>query len=154
MSEPPRQQSHKACKIRRIASCKHLRAPIIRDNESPNQLAFQECMPAYISCLCKHSQVHNGSTMENTMHSILSLRHFYKCLPTPTVNHITCWVNTLHECPGKVRAKRSDTNLHKEQSPAVGPSLISQRQHLKRKRREEKEGKPSEGKQRKNPIFV
>lgn len=54
--------------------------------------------------------------------------NFYKCLPTPTVNHITCWVNTLHECPGKVKAKRSDTNLHKEQSPAVRPSLIS-RQH-------------------------
>lgn len=58
MSEPQRQQSHQACKIRRIASCKHLRAPIIRDNESPNQLAFQERTPADISCLCKHLQVH------------------------------------------------------------------------------------------------
>lgn len=42
--------------------------------------------------------------------TILSRRHFFffKRFPSSSVNRITCWVNTLHECPGTVKGKRSD----------------------------------------------
>lgn len=38
---------------------------------------------------------------------------------SPPVNRITCWVNELHECPGKVKSNTSDWNSHKDNSVSL-----------------------------------
>lgn len=71
-------------------------------------------------CLRKRFLVHGGIQWTMQQRALFWVWDFYlKHHPAPAVNRITCWVNTLHECPGKVKGKRSDWNLHKEQSTAA-----------------------------------